>query len=73
MAEEPEIRRRKFWGWGYEGEGLSPDEMRLLAQAVAGRFGLSDVRVADPPDIAEVSLRAPRISPRRKASLPTGG
>jgi len=63
LAEEPEIRRRKFWGWGYEGEGLSSDEMRMLAQLVAGRFGLSDVRAADPPDIAELSLRAPRVRP----------
>src|SRR5262245_61698242 len=37
--------------------------MRMLAQLVAGRFGLSDVRAADPPDIAELSLRAPRVRP----------
>src|SRR5262249_58933232 len=56
-------RRRRFGVGGAGGEGLGPAEMRLRAQAVAGRFGLSDVRVAAPPDIAEVSLRAPRISP----------
>ena len=54
-------RRRKFWGWGYEGEGLSSDEMQLLAQVVAGRFGLSDVRPANPPDISDISLARPRI------------
>lgn len=56
-------RRRKFWGWGYEGDGLSAAEMELLARLVAGRFGLSDVRAADPPAIDDLALRAPRIEP----------
>jgi alkyldihydroxyacetonephosphate synthase len=56
-------RRRKFWGWGYEGDGLTADEMELMAQIVATRLGLSELRAVDPPDIASVALRAPRILP----------
>ncbi len=38
------IRRRKFWGWGYEGEGLSPDEMQLLARVLAGASATGRLR-----------------------------
>ena len=62
-AEPATARRRKFWGWGYEGEGLSPDEIDTLARIVAGRFGLTDLRAADPPEISELSLRRPRVEP----------
>jgi alkyldihydroxyacetonephosphate synthase len=54
-------RRRKLWGWGYEGEGLPPGEIDALAGVVAARFGLDDVRAADPPDVSELDLRRPRI------------
>jgi alkyldihydroxyacetonephosphate synthase len=56
-------RRRKFWGWGYEGEGVSHEELSLLSRLVAVRFGLPELRAADPPDIARVRLRAPRLAP----------
>jgi hypothetical protein len=32
-------RRRKFWGWGDEGEGLAPDEVESLARRLADTFG----------------------------------
>jgi alkyldihydroxyacetonephosphate synthase len=56
-------RRRKFWGWGYEGEGLSTEELELLARALAEPMGLADLRAADPPGITEIELRAPRVVP----------
>jgi alkyldihydroxyacetonephosphate synthase len=56
-------RRRKFWGWGYEGEGLSDDELALLTRLLAERMGLPDLRAADPPDISELRLRPPRVTP----------
>ncbi|HXM57418.1 MAG TPA: FAD-binding oxidoreductase [Candidatus Dormibacteraeota bacterium] len=54
-------RRRKFWGWGYEGEGLAPDELQLVRGLVATRFGSADIRVQDPPDLADIDLRPPRV------------
>ncbi|HSR23275.1 MAG TPA: FAD-binding oxidoreductase, partial [Candidatus Eisenbacteria bacterium] len=56
-------RRRKFWGWGYEGEGLSGQELELLAGLVAARFGLAAIRPQDPPQISEIELRRPRVDP----------
>jgi alkyldihydroxyacetonephosphate synthase len=62
-VSEPGIRRRKFWGWGYEGEGLDAGELEALAAILAARFGLDNVRAAEPPRIADVELRPPRVSP----------
>ena len=56
-------RRRKFWGWGYEGEGLSGEELELLARLVASRFGLAAIRPQDPPLLSEIELRRPRVEP----------
>jgi alkyldihydroxyacetonephosphate synthase len=57
------VRRRKFWGWGYEGEGLTPEELEQLARSLAGRLGVSELKAADPPALGEIPLRAPRIRP----------
>ncbi|MFN8187059.1 MAG: FAD-binding oxidoreductase [Gaiellales bacterium] len=53
--------RRKFWGWGLEGEGLSRPEVEELGAAFAGRFGLDGVRIVEPPQLAELDLRPPRV------------
>jgi alkyldihydroxyacetonephosphate synthase len=56
-------RRRKFWGWGYEGEGLSADELALIARLAAARLGIDELRARDAPDISEIELRRPRLTP----------
>ena len=56
-------RRRKFWGWGYEGEGLSREEDEQLASLLAARLGVSDVRIGEGPRIESIRLRDPRLSP----------
>jgi alkyldihydroxyacetonephosphate synthase len=61
--EDGSLRRRKFWGWGYEGEGLDQSELELLAGVLAMRFGLDGIAIADQPRIEEVELRAPRVHP----------
>ena len=55
-------RRLKFWGWGYEGEGLSCDEQTALAGIFTGTLGfeLSDPMAA--PAVDEAELSAPRVS-----------
>jgi len=55
--------RRKFWGWGREGEGLSRAELEELGATFAGRFGLDGVRKQQPPRIEELDLAAPRLTP----------
>ncbi len=56
-------RRLKFWGWGYEDEGLDAGQQQRLAAGLAERFGRSVLRVDAPPEIGELELRAPRVSP----------
>jgi alkyldihydroxyacetonephosphate synthase len=55
--------RRKFWGWGLEGEGLSSRELQELGATFAGRFGIEGVRIQEPPRVEELEMRAPRLSP----------
>jgi alkyldihydroxyacetonephosphate synthase len=62
VSETP-VRRRKFWGWGYEGDGLSDEEMGLLAGLVARRLGVSELRSAAPPALSDLRLRTPRLAP----------
>ena len=53
--------RRKFWGWGLEGEGLAVSEIEQLGATFAGRFGIDGVPVREPPRVDELDLRAPRL------------
>ena len=72
MANTAKVR--KFWGWGYEGEGPSRDQQEQMAETLAGMFGARRHRAStDPPTIDELELPAPRGSrPRRSlASLCT--
>jgi alkyldihydroxyacetonephosphate synthase len=55
--------RRKFWGWGLEGEGLSRSEIEQLGATFAGHLGLDGVRIQDPPHEDQLDLRPPRLSP----------
>jgi alkyldihydroxyacetonephosphate synthase len=55
--------RRKFWGWGLEDEGLTPSEVTELGETFAGRFGRDGVRMQEPPQIAELELCPPRLTP----------
>ena len=54
---------RKFWGWGVEGAGPSPEQQRGIAQLLAARLGVAELELAPEPRIEDVELRAPRIDP----------
>jgi alkyldihydroxyacetonephosphate synthase len=56
------MRRRSWWGWGWEDEALTPDQAANLAAAVSARLG-AEVDVAPPPDLARVDLPPPRFAP----------
>jgi len=60
---EPSPPRRKFWGWGYEGQGPSAEQTRRIAELLAARFSIAVPEIAPPPRVEELSLRAPRIAP----------
>jgi alkyldihydroxyacetonephosphate synthase len=61
--------RRKFWGWGLEGEGLAVTEIEQLGANLTERFGIDGARVREPPRVDELDLHAPRLVP--PASLET--
>jgi alkyldihydroxyacetonephosphate synthase len=56
-------RRRKHWGWGFEDEQPSPEEVRAAAAGLAAHLGFPPVEVEDPVSLADVSLPPPRIVP----------
>ncbi len=56
-------RKRKFWGWGYEGEGPDRAQQEQIAALLQARFGVREIRIQEPPRIEELALRAPRIAP----------
>ncbi len=55
--------RRKFWGWGLEGDGLAASELEQLGAVFTGRLGIDGVRAQEPPRVQELDLRAPRLVP----------
>jgi alkyldihydroxyacetonephosphate synthase len=60
--------RWKFWGWGYEGSGLTPDEASRLLQFYADRFGLDDAAPEPPPTVDDVTLRPSRLEPTARVA-----
>src|SRR3989440_6978156 len=63
MATAAPRRRRKHWGWGYEDEQLSHDDVRAAAAAMAPVLGFGDAEPERPVPLAEVELPEPRIEP----------
>jgi alkyldihydroxyacetonephosphate synthase len=56
-----EDARRKHWGWGFEHQQPSLDQVRASAPALAGQLGLPLVDVAAPVALDAVQLAAPRV------------
>jgi alkyldihydroxyacetonephosphate synthase len=56
-------RRRKHWGWGFEDEQPSPEEVRAAAGGLAAHLGFPPVEVEQPASLEDVGLPAPRILP----------
>lgn len=63
-----EARRRKFWGWGWEDGGPTPEQERDIARSLAERFGAGELLA--PPRVEEIALPAPRVrAPAALAAL----
>jgi FAD/FMN-containing dehydrogenase len=56
-------RRRKHWGWGYEDEQPTPEEVRGAAEFLVGRFGFGSTDPERPVPLSEISLPEPRLVP----------
>src|SRR5437763_5620151 len=58
-------RARKFWGWGYEGEGLPDAEVEEVGREMRARFGVEPQAIAEPPALGSLSMPEPRLDPPR--------
>jgi alkyldihydroxyacetonephosphate synthase len=57
-------RRRNHWGWGYEDQRFSPEQVRAAAGGLAAHLGLGEgVEVEDPVALEDVRLPPARIRP----------
>jgi len=56
-------RRRKHWGWGFEHEQPSPDEVRAAAGGLATHLGFPPMDVEQPVSLDAVVLPEPRLQP----------
>jgi alkyldihydroxyacetonephosphate synthase len=54
-------RRLKHWGWGYEDEQPSHDELRSAAAFITGHLGFGSAEPERPVELAAVTLPAPRL------------
>jgi alkyldihydroxyacetonephosphate synthase len=55
-------RIRKFWGWGYEGEGPDALTVEVFLEFLKGRFGLDGFDDTPAPRVDEIELRPPRFA-----------
>ncbi|HEV7178107.1 MAG TPA: FAD-binding oxidoreductase, partial [Solirubrobacteraceae bacterium] len=56
-------RRLKHWGWGYEDEQPSHEEVTQAAVYITDRLGFGSTEPERPVPLSEVSLPPPRLSP----------
>jgi alkyldihydroxyacetonephosphate synthase len=59
--DEPRQRVRKFWGWGYEGEGPDALMVEVFLEFLKARFGLDRYDDVPAPEIDDIELRPPRF------------
>ena len=63
-------RRRKHWGWGFEDEQPSPEEVRAAAAFLASHLGFGSAEPEAPVPLSELTLPPPRLTvPRRLAEI----
>ena len=63
-------RRRKHWGWGYEDEQPSPEELQGAAAFLTDRLGFGSRDPEQAVPLSDVSLPAPRLrAPESLASI----
>ena len=56
-------RRRKHWGWGFEDEQPSLEELRSAAAAIRAHLGIGSDEVESPVALEAVTLPPPRLAP----------
>ncbi len=54
-------KKLKFWGWGYEGEGLNQEERHRLISAYQSLFQV-EMKPWSPPDVGDIELTSPQLT-----------
>jgi alkyldihydroxyacetonephosphate synthase len=57
------VRRRKFWGWGFEDQQPPHEQVVEMAAAARAHLGFAPCEVERPARIEDVELPPPRLSP----------
>jgi alkyldihydroxyacetonephosphate synthase len=55
--------RLKYFGWGREGEGITPEEEAFVWARIAERFRIDEFDEIKPPRLDEIELHPPRVNP----------
>ena len=53
------MRKRKFWGWGFEDQVLSDEEETIVESRIAKNFGLSEIETLPLPLAKNIDLPKP--------------
>jgi alkyldihydroxyacetonephosphate synthase len=56
-------RRRKLWGWGYEDQQGSAEEVEQIARGAREHLGFGPAEVERPPRLEDIELPPPRLTP----------
>jgi alkyldihydroxyacetonephosphate synthase len=56
-------RRRKLWGWGYEDQRVSPEEIEQVGLGAREHLGFGPAEIQHPPRLEDLELPPPRIEP----------
>jgi alkyldihydroxyacetonephosphate synthase len=57
------MRRRKHWGWGYEDDAWSREQLRAAAPGLEEHLRIAGGDVREPVALDDVVLPAPRVAP----------
>lgn len=59
---DPSQKKRSFYGWGFEEDVVSAEELSWFERAWSNLFGVDGFNPAPMPRESEITLRAPRLS-----------
>lgn len=56
------MRKRRFWGWGFEDAGADPNVLAAAEAGLGPLLGMSEVKRREPPRLEELRFSPPRVS-----------
>ena len=56
-------QRMKYWGWGYENNGLNKNQVHSLIKILAQDFGVLASSNIKKPEVSDIKLHKPKLIP----------